>query len=180
MTDKILKTNMITGEGTFNWVFVDTPKVNQLDPSKDPKYSITFCFQKNPDEGKKKLEQMNACIADALEKKFGSKKPAKFKNPIKDGDVETDPEGRARYPGQYFFEAKNSTKPGLVDADRNEIITNGAIWSGCKGKLSIGFVAYDVNGSKGVSIYLNNVMVTDTSAPKMGGKKAAVEDFADE
>lgn len=180
MTDKVLKTNMITGEGLFQWVFIDSPRVNKKDPSKEAKYTLTYVFDKNDPATPAKLAQMQACVSDALEKKFGAKKPAKFKNPIKDGDVETDSEGKVRYPGAYFFEAKNSTKPGLVDADRNEILDANAVWSGCKGKVSVGFVAYDVDGSKGVTVYLNNVMLTDNSAPKQTGKKSAVDDFADE
>lgn len=179
MTDKVLKTNMITGVGQFQWVFIDKPRVNKKDPSKDPKYTLTFVFDKS-EANKAKLEQMQSCVNDALEKHFGSKKPAKFKNPIKDGDVETDSNGHVRYPGCYFLEAKNSTKPGLVDAERNEIIEPNSVWSGCKGKISVGFRAFDVDGSKGVTVYLNNIMLTDNSAPKQSGRKDAAEDFADE
>jgi hypothetical protein len=44
----------------------------------------------------------------------------------------------------------------------------------------LGFVAYDVSAKKGVTIYLNNVQLTDNSAPKMGGRKSAEEDFAED
>jgi hypothetical protein len=178
MTTKTFKTNMVTQEGLFNWVYLDTPKANTLDPTKPPQYSVTFVFSKN--DPNSKLEQMNACISDALEKLFGDKKPAKYKNPIKDGDVETDSNGMVRYPGCYFFDAKNKTKPGIVNKDREEIFESNAIWSGCKGKLSIGFVAYDLPTGKVVTTYLNNVMLTDNSAPKQSGKRSASEDFNDE
>jgi len=177
MTTKTFKLNAITNVGTFNWVFIDTQKPNKDDPTKDPKYSITFAFDKKDPETTKKLDQYNECISDALEKFFGSKKPAKFRSPIKDGDLETDSENNPRYPGQWYFEAKSTQKPGLVDGDRNEILSTGAVWSGCKGKLSIGFGAYDVSSTKGVTIYMNNVQLIDNSAPKQGGRKNAADDF---
>jgi len=179
-TDKVLKTNMITSEGTFNWVFIDKPKENSVDPSKPALYSITFLMDKKDPKVIEKIKQMESCISDALVKRFGEKKPAKFYNPIKDGDTETDSEGKPRYPGQWYFEAKNATKPGLVNADREPILEQEAVWSGCKGRCSIGFVAYDVASKKGVTIYLNNVQLTDNSAPKLMGKRSAEMDFAEE
>jgi len=179
MTQKTFKVQMITNEGEFQWAFVDKPKANAADPSKPPKYSITFLMDKKDPSTKKKLIEVDACISDALEKFFGDKKPAKFHNPIKDGDVETDANGVPKYPNNWYFEAKSSTKPGLVDADRNEILEANAVWSGCRGRLSIGFGAYDVSSTKGVTIYLNNIQLLNNSAPRPGGRKPAEEDFDD-
>lgn len=177
---KTYKTNMITPEGTFQWVFLDQPKVDKNNPDKPPMYSVTLLMDKKNPKVKEKLEQMKQCITDSLEKRFGDKVPAKYFNPIKDGDIETNSEGNPIYPGSYYLEAKNKEKPGLVDADREPILSNGAIWSGCKGRLSLGFVGYDVAAKKGVTIYLNNVQLTDSSAPKMGGKRSAEDDFNEE
>lgn len=177
---RIYKTNMISPEGTFQWVFIDKPKVDKNNPEKEPFYSITLLMDKNDPKVKEKLKVMKSCIKDALEKRFGDKVPAKYYNPIKDGDEETNTEGKPAYPGFWFIEAKNKEKPGLVDADREIILTQGAVWAGCKGRISIGFVGYDVSAKKGVTIYLNNVQLTDNSAPKMGGRKSAEEDFAEE
>jgi hypothetical protein len=179
-TDKVLKTNIITPVGQFQWVFVDNPKQNTMDPTKPPMYSITFVMDKKDPKVIEKMAVIKEAIDGALVKKFGDKKPAKYYNPIKDGDVETDGAGVPRYPGSWYFEAKNSTKPGLVNADREPIVISDAVWSGCTGRLSVGFVGYDAAGKKGVTIYLNNVQLIDNSAPKMSGKKSAEMDFAEE
>jgi hypothetical protein len=178
--EKTYKTNVITPEGTFQWVFLDQPKTDKNNPEKEPLYSVTLLMDKKNPKVVEKLEVMKQAIKDALEKRFGDKVPAKYFNPIKDGDVETNSNGEPVYPGCFYLEAKNKSKPGLVNADREPILTQGAIWSGCKGRLSIGFVAYDVSAKKGVTIYLNNVQLTDNSAPKMGGRKAAEDDFNEE
>ena len=178
--ERVLKTNMISPTGTFQWVFLDKPKVVKNNPEKEPFYSITLLMDKKDPKVIEKLDQMKSCIKDALEKRFGDKVPAKYYTPIKDGDVETDKEGNPAYPGFWYIEAKNKEKPGLVDADREPILTQQAVWSGCKGRLSLGFVGYDVSAKKGVTIYLNNVQLTDNSAPKMGGRKSAEEDFSEE
>ena len=178
--ERVLKTNMISPTGTFQWVFLDKPKVDKNNLEKEPFYSITFLMDKKDPKVIEKLDQMKSCIKDALEKRFGDKVPAKYYTPIKDGDVETDKEGNPAYPGSWYIEAKNKEKPGLVDADREPILTQQAVWSGCKGRLSLGFVGYDVSAKKGVTIYLNNVQLTDNSAPKMGGRKSAEEDFSEE
>jgi hypothetical protein len=177
---RVLKTNMISPIGTFQWVFLDKPKVDKEDPDKPPMYTITLVMDKKDKKVKEKIEAMQSCITDALEKRFGDKVPAKYYTPIKDGDEVTNKDGDPVYPGCWFIEAKNKEKPGLVDADREPILENGAVWSGCKGRLSLGFVGYEVKAKKGVTIYLNNVQLTDNSAPKMGGRKSAEEDFAEE
>ena len=178
--NRVLKTNIISPVGTFQWVFLDKPKIDKNNPEKAPYYSITLLMDKKDAKVKEKLEAMKSCIKDALEKRFQDKVPAKFYSPIKDGDVETNAEDEPLYPGYFYNEAKNKDKPGLVDSDREPILEANAVWSGCKGRLSLGFVAYDVSAKKGVTIYLNNVQLTDNSAPKMGGRKSAEEDFAED
>lgn len=171
------KTNMISPVGTFQWVFIDKPKVDKNNPEKAPMYSLTLLMAKDDAKTEEKLKEMKDCIHNALAKRFGDKVPAKFHSPIKDGDIETDAYGVARYPGYYFIEAKNKEKPGLVDKDREPILESNSVWSGCKGRISMGLVAYDVSGKKGVTIYLNNVQLLDNSSPKPTGRRSAEQDF---
>jgi hypothetical protein len=189
MTDKILKTNMITPEGVMQWVFLDKPKTDKNHPDKDPQYTVTFLMDKNDPTTKESLIKFNNCVNDALVKKFGDKVPAKFTNPLKDGDKDTDSEGNPcapKYPNNWYFEAKakSNSKPGVaLLGDNKELIPvteEGKVWSGCKGKLSINLWAWDVKPKKGVSAGLNNVLVTDTSAPKMSGKRDVLSDFENE
>lgn len=182
MTEAIVyKTNMVLPIGEFTWVFLDNPRVNKQDPSKPPMYETTFLMKKDDKKVQEKLPEIKACIEAALSKKFGDKKPAKFFNPLRDGDVEVNAQtGEPTYPGYYYIVAKNKAKPGLVDADRNEIIETGAVWSGCKGRISVGFVGFDIASKKGVSCYWNNAQLTDNSAPKLSGKRSAEADFAEE
>tara|TARA_R110000751_G_scaffold64574_4_gene132634 strand:- start:11289 stop:11837 length:549 start_codon:yes stop_codon:yes gene_type:complete len=177
---RIFKTNMITPIGTFQWIYFDKPKIDRNNEEKPPVYTVTLLIDKKDKKAMEKWESMKECVKNALEKRFLDKVPAKFYTPLKDGDIETNKDAEPAYPGHFYIEAKNKEKPGLVDEDREPILHQQAIWSGCKGRLSVGFVGYDVASKKGVTIYLNNIQLTDTSAPKMGGRKSAEEDFAEE
>lgn len=177
MNERVLKTNFISPVSTFNWAFIDQPRTDKNNPEKPPYYSVTVLMEKSDPKVITKLVEMNQCIKDALEKRFEGKIPAKFYTPLKDGDVVTNAEDEPVYPGFWFFEAKGKDKPGVVDANREIILTPSTVWSGCKGRVSINFGGYEMAGKKGVTCYLQNVQVTDNSAPKMGGRKSAENDF---
>ena len=65
----------------------------------------------------------------------------------------------------------------MVDADLNPIIDRSEFYSGCYGRASISFFAYNSNGSKGVGCGLNNVQKME-EGEKLGGATTAAEDFA--
>jgi hypothetical protein len=64
-----------------------------------------------------------------------------------------------------------------VDADLNAILDQSEFYSGCFGRASISFFAYNSNGSKGVGCGLNNVQKLE-DGEKLGGATSASDDFA--
>lgn len=98
-----------------------------------------------------------------------------LKTPLRDGDTER-PDDEA-YADAYFVNANSGTAPGIVDADRNEILNRSEVYSGVYGRASINFYAFNSNGNKGIACGLNNLQKIRDGEP-LGGKSRAEDDFA--
>jgi hypothetical protein len=147
-----------------------------------PKYSVSLII---PKSDTKTLDKIKAAIQAAYEdgqsklKGNGKSVPplAAIKTPLRDGDVER-PDDPA-YANAYFINANNRNKPGIVDADRNEIIDHSEVYSGVYGRASINFYAFNSSGNKGIACSLNNLQKVKDGEP-LGGHVSAADDFADE
>jgi len=95
--------------------------------------------------------------------------------PLHDGDEDKTDEA---YHNCLYLNAKCKTKPGVVDAERQQIINEEEFFPGCYGYASVTFYPFDANGNKGVSAGLNNVMKTK-DGERLGGRISADQDFAE-
>jgi hypothetical protein len=111
------------------------------------------------------------------EAKWGSKFLASMKLPLRDGDTERDVEKSPEFKGHYFINANTYTKPGVVDAQMQEIINPADIYSGCYGRISVVPAAYNTDGNKGIKFYLNNVQKLAEGEKLGGGASQASDDF---
>ena len=73
--------------------------------------------------------------------------------------------------------ANSPHKPGIVDANRQEIIDTSELYSGIYGRASISFYAFNSNGNKGIACGLNNLQKFRDGEP-LGGRTSAEDDFA--
>ena len=55
------------------------------------------------------------------------------------------------YANAYFVNANSATAPGIVDADRNPVLTRSEVYSGVYGRASINLYAFNSNGNKGIA-----------------------------
>lgn len=99
-----------------------------------------------------------------------------IKNPLRDGDLEK-PDDEA-YKNAYFINANSPNAPGIVDAQRQEIIDHSEVYSGVYGRASISFYAFNSNGNRGIACGLNNLQKIRDGEP-LGTRTSAEEDFAD-
>ena len=105
-------------------------------------------------------------------------KPKNLKLPLRDGDEERAEEA-PEYEGMMFLNANSNTKPGIVDKDLNEILDPEEVYSGCWGRASINFYAFDSNGNRGVGVGLNNIQKLK-DGERLGAARASAEsDFGD-
>lgn len=167
-------TKVVTGKVRFSYVHVFEPAAVS-EGSDDKKYSVSIIISKND---KATLKKINDAIEAAKQlgvAKWGGKVPKNLKLPLRDGDLERDEEC---YENSYFLSAKTDRKPGIVDANLDEIISRDEFYSGCYGRASVNFFPFDVNGSKGIAVGLQNLQKLE-DGERLGGGSSAAEDFGD-
>lgn len=82
-------------------------------------------------------------------------------------------------PGGLFIRPWTKNRPGVVDANRNEITVPGDVWAGQLARLTVSPFAYQQTGNMGVNFALNNVQICRTDGERLDGRKAAQDDFDD-
>jgi hypothetical protein len=84
------------------------------------------------------------------------------------------------FPPEYdvFINAWSNEKPGIVDAQRNDIFDSGEIWPGQQARFVIAPFTYENSGNKGVSFYLHHVQIVRSEGCKrLDNRKSAQEAF---
>ena len=160
-------TKVITGICTFSYLNCWEPKA--IEGGK-PKFSVSLVI---PKHDTRTVERIRAAIQAAYEegssklKGNGKSVPAlsSIRTPLRDGDKDR-PDDEV-YKGCWF---------GIVDADRQPILTRSEMYSGVKGRASINLYAYNVNGNRGIACGLNNLQKISDGIP-LGGKSRAEDDF---
>ena len=170
-------TKVITGKNTrFSYCSVWEPKsIN----GGDPRYSVSLLI---PKSDKDTVAKINAAIEAAYHegesklKGKGSLPPmSAIKLPLRDGDTER-PDDPA-YAGCFFLNANSTIPVGIVDAACSPILDRGEFYSGCYGRASISFFAFNSNGNRGIACGLNNLQKLRDGEP-LGGRVSAEADFA--
>lgn len=168
-----------TGKVRFSYCNVFTPRV--MEGEGDGKYTICILVDKKDQFTIEKIKQAVEAAIEAgkstLANKNGMVNRATLKMPLRDGDVERidDPS----FAGKLFLNATSKRKPGIVDASLNPIINPDEFYSGCYGRVSLNFYAYDFNGTKGIAVGLNNLQKLEDGEP-LGGLSSPDEDFGGE
>ena len=106
--------------------------------------------------------------------KWGGKIPANLKMPLRDGDADR-PEDEA-YAGAMFLNANSKQAPQIVDRQVQPILDQSEVYSGCYGRVSITFYAYNSNGNKGIAAGLGNVQKLRDGEP-LGSRANAKDEF---
>lgn len=171
-------TKVITGVDT-RWIYANVWDPKSINGG-TPKYSVSLII---PKSDKVTIQKIKAAIQSAYEegesklKGSGKSVPSLsvIKTPLRDGDLER-PDDEA-YKNAYFVNANSATAPGIVDADRQQIIDRSEVYSGVYGRASINFYAFNSNGNKGIACGLNNLQKIRDGEP-LGGKASAESDFA--
>lgn len=173
-------TKVITGKNTImSYLNVNEPKVPLGGGT--PKYSVSLIIPKSDTVTVAKIRAaIQAAYEEGQSKLKGNSKfvPAleDIKTPLRDGDK--DRKGDEAYQNSWFVNANSTTKPGVVDADRQPILDSSELYSGIIGRASINFYAFNSNGNRGIACGLNNIQKLSDGTP-LGGHSRAEDDFAD-
>jgi len=175
-TTKTAPKRVVTGEVRGSFVNIFKPRFNAL--SSREEFSMMLLIPKSDSATVEKIE---GAIETAKLERWNDKPPKNLREPLKDGDDETQiPEsaepGELPYASHYFMNVKSTTKPGIVDADLNTVIDENSFRSGDYCKVSLQSYSYDKKGNRGVSFGLNNVQVLRKGEP-LGGRSRPENDF---
>ena len=173
-----MSTKVVTGKVRFSYVNIFRSR--SFSDGQDAKYSICLLIPKSDKATVRKIQAaIDEAVQEGISSKWNGKKPANLKLPLRDGDEERAEEA-PEYEGMFFLNANSTQKPGIVDRDLNEILDPDEVYSGCWGRASINFYAFNVNGNRGVGVGLNNIQKLK-DGDRLGGSRAKAEDdFGDD
>lgn len=171
--------NVVTPYFRVSYPNVFRPRKNDL--SGRDEYSLVALFKKGEDLKKLKEAAEEAAIA-----KWGPDKkkwPRNLRTPFRDQEdrgKETE-DGETVLPpgyeaGAFYLNLKTTNKPGLVDANREEILDETDFYGGCWARASVRAFAYSVKGNNGVSFGLQHIQKYKDDEP-FGNRTTAEEDF---
>lgn len=170
-------TKVVTGKVRFCYANVFEPTA--MNDGDTPKYNVCILI---PKDDEKTISAINKAIEAAKiagKAKLADKNgriPSTIKIPLRDGDEERgdDP----AFEGMYFINANSNRKPAIVDRDLNAIMEKEDFYSGCYGRASLNFYAFNVQ-SKGIAAGLQNLQKLEDGEMLAGGSTAE-EDFGGE
>ncbi len=170
-------TKIVTGKVRFCYANVFEPTA--MNDGDTPKYNICILIPKSDEKTVNAVKKAIEAAKQAGKAKIADKSgkiPSTLKTPLRDGDEERgdDP----TFEDMFFINANTTRKPTIVDKDLNPIMSKEEFYSGCYGRASINFYAYNVS-SKGIAAGLNNLQKLEDGEMLAGGSSAE-EDFGGE
>lgn len=165
------ETKVVTEKVRFSYCNIWEPKSIE---GSTPKYSVSLII---PKSDTKTIAEIKAAIEKAKKdgiSKFGGKVPPNLKQPLRDGDIDR-PDDEA-YANSFFINANSTTKPGVVDKNVKAVLDPSEVYSGCYGRASIVFYAFNQNGNRGIACGLQNIQKL-ADGDSLGGKARAEDDF---
>jgi len=172
MPNEVQLTKVVTGKVRFSYLHVWEPSA--VEEGQEKKYSVSLIIQKSDKDTVNKIKKAIEAAKEAGKAKFGGKIPPTLKLPLRDGDIDRPDD--ENYAGCYFINANCKTKPGVVDKNLNPIMDQDELYSGCYGRASITFYAFNTSGNKGIACGLNNLMKL-SDGESLGGRSTADADF---
>lgn len=172
-------TKVTTGKVRFCYVNVFEPTA--MNEGDTPKYSICILIPKDDEKTVNAIRKAIEAAKQAGKAKLANKNSqipadAALKLPLRDGDAER-PDDPA-FENMYFINANSNRRPGIVDKNLAPIMEREEFYSGCYGRASINFYAFNVS-SKGIAAGLNNLQKLSDGEMLAGGSTPD-EDFGGE
>jgi hypothetical protein len=168
-------TKVVTGKVRFSYLHVWEPAA--VEEGSQKKYSVSLIIPKSDTDTVARIKNAIQSALEAGKAKFGGKIPASLKLPLRDGDIERADDDA--YLNSWFLNANSSKQPGIVDQNVQPILRQDELYSGCYGRASINFFAFNTNGNKGIACGLNNIQKL-SDGELLGGRTTAEFDFADD
>ena len=156
------------------------PNGKILSADEKPVYTACLLIDKSDT---KQVEQLNAIIKEeakrALQKKWEGKQPKQY-SPLKDGDgVKDNGESYGNEcKNRYILNVKANEQPRMVDEFKKSCYDERKFYPGCRVHVQLNMYGYNVNGKKGLTTKIINVMWAGDDV-RLGGDMTPEEAFAD-
>jgi hypothetical protein len=176
------ETKVVTGKVRFS--FANVFEARAFGENSEKKYSVMLLIPKTDVGTKKRIDDAIEAAKQEGITKFGGKIPPVVKTTLKDADKDTDLDGivfaeKWDYTkGHYIINVSSKLQPCVVDANLQPIIDPTEFYSGCYGRASIRFFAYNSNGNKGISAGLNNLQKLE-DGESLGSITTPEQDFGE-
>lgn len=164
---------IITPEFRAAFIGIFKATAPRENPNGAKKYSIRAVFMPGTDISALKREATNAA-----NEKWANAVPKTMRSPFRLNEELDNP-----IPGVpddavvMTFSANEDRRPGIVDAQLQDIIDDSEVYSGAWFRAQVRAYAYDQAGNKGVSFGLENVQKTRDDEPLGKGKVPASKAF---
>ncbi len=177
--NNVTPTKVITGKDT-RWSYANVWEPKSINGGA-AKYSVSLIIPKSDTVTVNKIKAaIQAAYIEGESTLRGNSRAVppltSIKTPLRDGDLERS--GDEAYKNSYFVNANSKIAPGIVDANKQDIIDRSEVYSGVYGRASINFFAFNSNGNKGIACGLNHLQKIRDGEP-LGGRLSAADDFAD-
>lgn len=147
----------------------------------EPRFSLNLIFDE-PATKSPEYQALRAAVAEAIDNEWGvgKSKDAKFVQGLRLPFRKASEKQYAGYDkGVIFVHAWSKQKPGVVDAQRQDILVPDDVWAGQLARATVRCFAYNQSGNKGVSFALENVQIAKKDMPRLDGRVAANAAFDD-
>jgi hypothetical protein len=164
---------LITPEFRAAFVGLFRATAPRENPDGKKKYSMRAVFMPDAD-----LSGLKAAAKAAVAEKWGNNPPKTMRSPFRTNEELDDP-----IPGVpddavvMTFSANEDRRPGLVDANLNDIIDESEVYSGAWFRAQIRAYPYEQAGNRGVAFGLENVQKLRDDEPLGSGRVPASKAF---
>ena len=165
--------NRITPEFRAGYVGLFRASAPKEDPNGKKKFSIRAIFMPGADLKQLKLDAEAAAI-----EKWGANVPKNLRSPFRLNEELDNPV--AGIPDDAIvmtFSANEDRRPGVVDANLQDIIDESECYSGAWYRAQVRAFAYEAKGNKGVAFGLQNVQKLRNDDPLGSGNIPASKAF---
>lgn len=147
-----------------------------VNPQDTPKYEITLMLNKESEEDMALLKKLREIAKEKIDETWPGEKKPKLKSPFKDGDAE---DAYEPFAGHVTIACRTANPPGVLNRDKSKITEDGIIRSGDYCFVDINVSSFNLDMSKGVTVYFNNVMFAEKGEKVGGGAQRAEDAFAE-
>lgn len=160
--------------------FVHVFEPYAAEEGKEKKYRVMLVFDKKTAASQEFKELKLACV-EAAEAKFGKDardkiKKGKLTMPWREASDYEEYGAPFSDEGAIMVSFQSREAPGIVDRRAKPITDRKDVYSGCMARVTYGVWAYDTNGNKGVTLFLNNLQKTG-EGERLAGRPDAEDDF---